>query len=46
MNTKAKIHGFSIAEVPIFFVDRTIGKSKMTKKSYSRHLGCNKNANS
>ncbi|MED5475087.1 MAG: polyprenol monophosphomannose synthase [Candidatus Neomarinimicrobiota bacterium] len=32
MNTKAKIHGFSIAEVPIIFVDRTIGKSKMTKK--------------
>ena len=25
--------GFSIAEVPIIFIDRTVGKSKMTKKT-------------
>ena len=32
MNCKAKYRGYSIKEVPIIFIDRTVGKSKMTKK--------------
>ena len=32
MNTKSKQNGFSLKEIPIIFVDRTVGKSKMTKK--------------
>ncbi|MAJ43989.1 MAG: dolichyl-phosphate beta-D-mannosyltransferase [Candidatus Marinimicrobia bacterium] len=32
MNTKTKRNGFSLKEIPIVFVDRTVGKSKMTKK--------------
>ncbi len=32
MNTKSKRNGFSLKEIPIIFVDRTVGKSKMTKK--------------
>ena len=32
MNCQAKYKGFKIKEVPIIFIDRTVGKSKMTKK--------------
>lgn len=32
MNTKTNQNGFSLKEIPIIFVDRTVGKSKMTKK--------------
>ena len=32
MNTKSIRNGFTLKEVPIVFVDRTVGKSKMTKK--------------
>ena len=32
MNTKAYRNGFKLKEIPIIFVDRTVGKSKMTKK--------------
>ncbi|MBC8198007.1 MAG: polyprenol monophosphomannose synthase [Candidatus Marinimicrobia bacterium] len=32
MNTKSLRNGFSLKEIPIIFVDRTVGKSKMTKK--------------
>jgi dolichol-phosphate mannosyltransferase len=31
MKFKAKMHGFSLVEVPIVFTDRTIGESKMSK---------------
>lgn len=33
MNFRVWKKGFSIAEVPIIFIDRTVGKSKMTKKT-------------
>lgn len=33
MNFRAWKKGFSIREVPIVFVDRTVGKSKMTRKN-------------
>ncbi len=32
MNCQAKYRGYKIKEVPIIFIDRTVGKSKMTKK--------------
>ena len=32
MNTKSYRNGFILKEIPIIFVDRTVGKSKMTKK--------------
>ena len=32
MNCQTKYKGFKIKEVPIIFIDRTVGKSKMTKK--------------
>lgn len=33
MNFRAWKQGFSIREIPIVFVDRTVGKSKMTRKN-------------
>ena len=32
MNCKASFKGFRLKEIPIIFIDRTVGKSKMTKK--------------
>jgi dolichol-phosphate mannosyltransferase len=29
MNYRCQLHGFRVAEVPIVFVDRRVGKSKM-----------------
>ncbi len=33
MNFRVWRKGFTIAEIPIIFIDRTVGKSKMTKKN-------------